>query len=227
MRWDRKAASSADLYLTSSTAVKRRIRDAYGLEAQLVPPPHSLNPSGEQLTVADLAPGFFLCVARLLPYKNVDAVIRALELLPNLRLVIVGTGPDLARLRRIAASNVRFVGAINDGELRWLYSNCAGIVAASYEDYGLTPLEGAAFGKPAAVLRWGGFVDTVLEGTTGVFFDQPRPADIAGALGQLMSAGFDREAIRAHASLYSEDQFVRKMQDIAASLARITGAQTL
>src|SRR5205823_12380194 len=112
-----------------------------------------------------LESGFFLCVSRLLPYKNVGAVVETFAELPSERLVVVGTGPEERRVRTAAAGNVRFLGSVSDEELRWLYGECRGLVAASYEDYGLTPLEAASFGKPSTVLRAGGFLDTVVDGS--------------------------------------------------------------
>jgi glycosyltransferase involved in cell wall biosynthesis len=214
VRWDRRAASSADVYLTSSTAVRDRIRSAYGIEAELLPPPHTIDPAGSQREVDGLEPGFFLCVSRLLPYKNVDAVIRAFAGLPGERLVVVGAGPEEARLRALAGPNVRLAGSVSDEKLRWLYANSVAVVAASREDYGLTPLEGAAFGKRSAVLRWGGFLDTVVEGTTGVFFDTPAADDVRDAIAELAASPWSDEAIRAHAAQYSEDRFVERLRAV-------------
>lgn len=210
--WDQRAALSADRYLTSSTAVRDRIREVYGIEACVIPPPHNIDPFGSQQPIEGLEPGFVLSVCRLRPYKNVDAVVDAFTRLPDERLVVVGDGPDGARLRRVAPPNVRFVGRIDDARLRWLYANCRGLVAASYEDFGLTPLEAASFGAPSVVLRWGGFLDTVVEGETGVFFDRPTPADIAAGLKALLASDWDAAAIRTHAEDYSEDRFIDRLR---------------
>jgi glycosyltransferase involved in cell wall biosynthesis len=178
-----------------------------------------MDPASPAREVDSLEPGFLLCVSRLLPYKNVDAVIEAVVALPGVRLVVVGTGPDERRLRHLAGRNVRFVGAVADGELRWLYANCVGLVAASYEDYGLTPLEAAAFGKPAAVLRWGGFLDTVVEHETGLFFDRPEPNEIRAALHALEATSWKPEVLLAQADRYSEARFIRRLREIVAEEA--------
>jgi glycosyltransferase involved in cell wall biosynthesis len=222
-RWDQRAASSADRYVTSSTAVQGRIRELYGIESTLVPPPHTLDPEGAQTPVENLAPGFVLCVGRLRPYKNVEAVIAAFRSLAGERLVVVGDGPERARLEAVATSNVLLVGGVDDAQLRWLYANCAGVVAASYEDYGLTPLEGAAFAKPSAVLRWGGFLDTVRADRTGVFFDQPDAGSVAEAIKELLARSWNDEQILAHAATFDEQHFVERLQRIVAEEAG-TGA---
>jgi glycosyltransferase involved in cell wall biosynthesis len=181
-RWDRRAASTATRYLTNSTTVRARIWKVYGIDAEVLPPPPTLDPSGPQEAALGLEPGFFLCVSRLLPYKHVDIVMEAVASLPWARLVIVGSGPDERRLRSLAGDRIRILGRVDDAVLRWCYANCSAVVAASYEDFGLSPLEGNCFGKPSVVLRAGGFLDTVLEGVNGTFFDELTPAAIAGAL---------------------------------------------
>ena len=215
--WDRRAALSADVYVTSSRAVRERIRDTYGLDAEIVPPPPTLAPAGGLRPLAQLEAGFLLCVSRLLPYKNVDKVAEAFgrSELRNARLVIVGSGPESARISRHSPPNVLFASRVTDEELRWLYHASAGVVAASYEDYGLTPLEAASLGKPAAVLRWGGFLDTVVEGETGLFFDRPEPAAIADACTRLLNASWSADALRAHAARFAEERFVERIRDIA------------
>ena len=170
-RWDSRAAATADRYLVNSRAVRARVADAYGIDADVVPPPVSIDVDGPRRAVEGIEPGFVLCVSRLLPYKNVGAVVEAAARRPAQPLVVVGTGPESEALTAAAPANVTVLGRVADEELRWLYAACLGLVAASYEDFGLTPIEAAAFGRPTAALRWGGFLDTVVEGTTGLFFD--------------------------------------------------------
>lgn len=218
-RWDRRAARTADRYLANSTVVRDRIRSIYGIEAELLPPPPALAPEGPARAVDGLDPGFLLCVSRLLPYKNVHAVVEAFTSLPSERLVVVGTGPEAERLRRVAPANVVLAGSVEDEELRWLYARSAAVVAASYEDFGLTPLEAAAFGKPSAALRWGGFVDTVAEGRTGVFFDEPEPGSIAEAVRACLRENWNVETLERHAAEFSERRFVDRLREVVASVA--------
>jgi glycosyltransferase involved in cell wall biosynthesis len=211
-RWDRQAAASADRYLTNSRVVRERIRDIYRIDAEVLPPPPGVDPHGARRAVDGIAPGFLLCVSRLLPYKNLDAVVSAFGLLPGRRLVLVGDGPLTEQLRRIALGNVTFLSQVTDAELRWLYAECAALIAASYEDFGLTPLEAGVFGKPAVVLRWGGFLDTMVDGLTGFFFPVPMREAIVSAIKRLEHAVFDPDRIRAHAELYSEDRFIARLR---------------
>ena len=216
-RWDRRAAVTADRYLANSSAVAERIRRIYGLEAEVLPPPPAVAPAGGAEPVEGIEPGFVLCVSRLLPYKNLDAVTRAFAQLPEERLVLVGSGPDEPALRELAATNVTLLGTVSDERLRWLYRESSALVAASHEDFGLTPLEAAGFGHPAAVLRWGGFLDTVEEGTTGLFFDSPTPDAVAETVRQLRGQSWDASRIRTHAEGFSEDRFSERIRAIVGA----------
>jgi glycosyltransferase involved in cell wall biosynthesis len=215
LRWDRAAAASASRYLANSSAVADRIRRVYGLEAEVVAPPPAVTPDGPVEPVGGVEPGFVLCVSRLLPYKNVDSVVRAFSRLSDERLVVAGGGPEEAFLRALATPNVTLLGGVTDAQLRWLYRESSALVAASHEDFGLTPLEAATFGKPSSVLRWGGFLDTVVEGETGIFFDSPTPDSVAESVRELRGAGWRADAIREHASRFSEARFVLRIRAIA------------
>ena len=217
--WDRRAAHSAARYLANSEVTRRAVAEQYGIDAPVVHPP-TPRIDVAPVAVGGVLPGFFLCVSRLLPYKNVDAVCAAFRALPHERLVVVGTGPMLTELRASAPPNVHFLRNVGDAELRWCYEQSRALVAASHEDFGLTVLEAATAGRPVAALRAGGYLETVLEGRTGVFFDRPDPAAITRALGDLTARGWDDGKIRAHADDFSADRFVARMR---AEVAQLSG----
>ncbi len=215
-RWDRSAAATADRYLVNSTVTRRAVRREYGIEAEVLPPPPALGPDGPERPAAGIDRPFVLCVARLLPYKNVDVVIEAARRAGGPDLVVVGDGPDRQRLLGVAGGDPRIhlLGRVDDAVLRWLYRSSVGLVAASYEDYGLSPLEAAGFGRPTAALHDGGFLDTVADGTTGVFFDRPDADGVAGALDRLTTRSWDETAIRDHAAGFSVDRFVARLRAV-------------
>ncbi len=215
--WDASSARSASVYLANSSVVRSRIADAYGIDAEVLPPPHGIDAAGPVRLPEDTPAGFFLVVSRLLPYKNVDAVVRAFALMPDQRLVVVGTGPDDARLRALASGNCRFVGRVEDDELRGYYAHCRALVSASFEDFGLTPLEAATFGRPSIVLRGGGFLDTTVEGRTGVFFDCPDPPVILEAVRGFLASRWDGTAIARHASSFAEPRFIDRLHTIISA----------
>jgi glycosyltransferase involved in cell wall biosynthesis len=223
-RWDRRAASSADRYIVISSWVAQEVRRVYGLEAEVIAPPVTIEISGPQQPLARIEPGYVLCVSRLLPYKNVDAVVTAFERLQGERLVIVGDGPDEARLRSLAGKNVDFAGSVDDAQLRWFYANASALVTASYEDFGLTPLEAAAFGRPTAALRFGGFLNTIREGETGILFDQPEPRQIACAVKRLLAEQWNATLLREHAGEFSEERFSSRLHQIVEEELAVAGA---
>jgi glycosyltransferase involved in cell wall biosynthesis len=217
-RWDRRAAATADRYLVNSRAVRARVAEVYGIDADVVPPPVDIDVAGAATAPEGIEAGFVLCVSRLLPYKNIDAVVEAFARRPGLRLVVVGTGPQSEELSSAAPANVRLLGKVSDEELRWLYGASVGLVAASYEDFGLTPIEAAAFGRPTAALRWGGFLDTIVEGGTGVFFDEPTPDAIAAALDELVATSWSTPTLVDHAGRYAPDRFLRSVAGVVDEL---------
>jgi glycosyltransferase involved in cell wall biosynthesis len=206
-RWDLRAARRHRRYLANSTVVQERIKTTYGWDAPVVFPPTTVDTAGPQEPVGTFAPGFHLLVSRLLPYKNVDKAVEAFAGLPEERLLVIGRGPDEGRLRRALPANVALDGDISDAQLRWAYAHCTALVAPSIEDYGLTPLEAGAFGKPTLALRNGGYLDTVRDGVSGLFFERAASADIAAAVLRGRQTFWDPESVRQHASQFSEERF--------------------
>ncbi|MFV2144766.1 glycosyltransferase [Isoptericola sp. G70] len=229
-RWDADAAARADLYLANSSVTRDAVRAVYGIEAEVVPPPPAMMPAGEERPVDGLEPGFLLCVARLLPYKNVDVLVRAARLVGGPRLVVVGEGPDRARLERMAGdAAVTFTGRVDDAELRWLYRHCALLLAASYEDFGLSPLEAAAFGRPAVVLGAGGYLDTVVDGVTGRHVAANAPEQFAAATDEALRASWSPDALRRHVRSFSQERFADRLRAAVGTTtqrARPSGAST-
>jgi glycosyltransferase involved in cell wall biosynthesis len=219
LKWDHGAALSADRYLCISSAIRDRIRAAYGIDAEVVVPPNTLDPTGPAESIPGLDPGFFLCVARLLPYKNVDAVLDAFRSLAGERLVIVGDGPERARLQASSPPNATFVSSVSDRQLRWLYRACRGLVAAAHEDFGLAPVEAASFGRPVAALGQAGFLDSVTDGTSGLFFDEATPEKIAEAVRTMSTRRWDKPSLLAHAEQFSEDRFIGRLQAVVSEEA--------
>ena len=105
-------------------------------------------------------------------------------------------------------------GRVEDDELRWLYGSCLGLIAASYEDFGLTPVEAAAFAKPMAALRWGGFLDSIVEGQTGCYFDAPTTEAIAEAVRTLAVESWSAEHLTEHADRYSPERFLSRISEV-------------
>jgi glycosyltransferase involved in cell wall biosynthesis len=198
-RWDGRAAAGASVYVANSTVVRDRIEQAYGLPAEVVHPPAALDPDGPQEPVAAATPPFLLTVARPRGYKN---------------LAVVEAAAAEAGVSVFAVK-----GGLTDPQLRWLYANCRGLVAAAHEDFGLSPVEAMSFGKPVLALRAGGYLDSVVEGATGSFFDRVDVPSLAEALAGFDEHAFDVDVVREHARRFARESFVRRMREIVAAAA--------
>lgn len=210
MSWDQRAARSADRYLVNSSVVAARVRDAYGIEAEVLHPPVAIDPAGEQEPVEGLEPGFWLTIARGRGYKNTSAVVEGTRGTGS-PLVVAGSSepfPD--------APHVRAVGVVSDAQLRWLYANARALVSVSREDFGLTPLEANSFGTPSAVLRAGGFLDSTAEGVSGEFIEHATPESVHRTLRAFPD--HDRRAVRAHAGNFSLERFARRLRDVVSEV---------
>jgi glycosyltransferase involved in cell wall biosynthesis len=210
-RSDRRAAATVDRYVANSTSVAARIRSAYGIDAPVVFPPVMIDPDAEHEAVPGIEPGFFLTVSRRRGYKNTAIACQAVEAVPGARLVVVGGLPPHPEDRSWSAAIVG-VDEVSEAALRWLYANCGALVAPAFEDFGLTPVEAAVFGKPTVALRAGGYLDTVVEGRTGTFADAPTPASFAAAIEDLHRAGLQTHAIRDHGQSFGLARFIDQMR---------------
>jgi glycosyltransferase involved in cell wall biosynthesis len=213
-RWDATTGRSADRYLVNGRWMQTRVRKAYGVEAEIVPPPMLVATDRAPRSVPGVEPGFFLAPSRLMPYKHLDRVIAAFALLPHERLIVAGDGPERARLEALASPNVRLVGDADDSCLQWLYGNCRAVVCAGIEGYGLTPVEAAAFGKATIALGRAGLTDTVIPGETGLLFEDLAPESIASAIRRYDDSCARREALDALVAAHTVDGFITRLRQI-------------
>ncbi len=217
-RRDREWAQRAALYLVNSTSVQERVRKHYGIEARLLPPPAGLLPDGPTEAVPGVEPGFLLSVARPRGYKHVAAVCQAVEQLPTERLVAVGGLPRHPD-GRAWPERITGLKGISDAQLRWLYANADALLATSYEDFGLTPVEAFGFGTPVIALRAGGYLDSCAEGLTGVWVQDHSAEAVADAVRRFRSERFDRDAIRRHGARWSPERFAGQLTAIVDEVA--------
>ncbi len=154
---------------------------------------------------------YFICSA-MVPYKRLDIAIEACRKLGR-RLVIAGAGPDEQRLKSLGGGEVEFAGRVDDEELRDLYSGARAFLFPGEEDFGITPLESMACGRPVIAYGKGGALETVIEGETGVFFAEQSAASLAEAIEQFESMSFDPTHARRHAEEFSRPRFKEKMAE--------------
>jgi len=206
--WDRLAADRVDSFAAISTAVQRRIRKYYGRDSVVIHPPVDT----ARYQPADKYEDYFLVVSRLVPYKRVDLAIQACTEL-NLPLVIAGEGRDRARLEKMAGPSVRFLGRVSGADVARLMAHCRAFIFPGLEDFGIAPVEAQASGRPVVAFRGGGALDTVVEGQTGLFFDEQSPEALTAALARFDPAAFDPDACRANAERFDKRVFARRIQE--------------
>jgi glycosyltransferase involved in cell wall biosynthesis len=211
-RLDYRAAQQVDLFVACSNAVARRIQQAYGRSSVVVYPPVETR-RFDRHPVQD--EGFFLTVSRLNAYKRIDYVIDACNR-ARLPLVVVGTGPWEARLRARAGPTVRLMGHLPDDEVERLMSSCRAFVLPGEEDFGIAAVEAMAAGKPVLALRRGGALETVIDGGTGLLYDESTAESFLDAVSRLPATRWDVGAIQARARNFDSARFTERLEGAIA-----------
>jgi glycosyltransferase involved in cell wall biosynthesis len=209
--WDRAAAVRPDKFIANSFFVRRRIKKYYGREAEVIHPPVATDKF--MPTSKSVAGDYYLMVGRFLPYKKFDIVIEAFNKL-GCPLKIIGAGPDEKRLKKMARPNVKFLGWMQPGEpaLRDCYQNAKALIFPQEEDFGLTPVEAMAAGRPVIAYGAGGALETVKNRQTGLFFREQTPDSLARAVLEFEKMSFDRKKISGWARRFDKEIFKRKIK---------------
>lgn len=212
--WDVVSSQRVDAFLANSAHVARRIRKYYGREARVVHPPVD----ADRFRVSEQIGEHYLVVSALVPYKRIDRAILAFNALQH-PLVIVGEGPESGRLRRLAGPTVRFKPHVSEEEYLNLYATCRAFIFPGEEDFGITPLEAMASGRPVIALGKGGALETVVDGKTGLFFAEPTPAALVAAVTRSEQMRWDPAVIRGRALEFDRGKFKHRLSvAIAACL---------
>lgn len=205
--WDRISADRPDRYIANSGFVAARIKKYYGKDAQVIYPPVNF----QNFRISEKTGDYYLMVGRALPYKRFDIVANAFNSL-GLPLKVIGKGPEMEKLKKIAGNNIEFLGYLSDGKTSDFYSRCKALIFPSEEDFGITPLEAMASGRPVIAYRGGGALETVIEGKTGTFFNEQTPEAISKTIKNFKPERFNPQDIRSHAEKFRKEAFKEKME---------------
>ncbi|NJP04289.1 MAG: glycosyltransferase family 4 protein [Chloroflexaceae bacterium] len=204
--WDALSAARVDAFVCNSHEVAGRITRYYQRQATVIPPPVDLPPF-EPVPAED----FYLAGGRLIPYKRLELAVTAFSKL-GLPLKVFGDGRDRPALERLAAPNIEFLGWIDEAQRKDLFAQCRAFLFPGAEDFGITPLEAMAAGRPVIAYAAGGALETVIEGVTGRFFHQQSAAALAAAVAIARHDTYDPAVIRQHAERFAQPVFLQKMQ---------------
>ena len=204
--WDVTTASRVDHFVANSRFVAQRIERYYRRPSTVIYPP---------VDTAYFTPGggsgdYYLVVSRLTAYKQIGLAVEAFNRLDK-PLWIVGDGPESRRLRALAGSNIRFLGALPRERVRDAMRGCRALVYPGKEDFGITPVEVQATGRPVIAYGRGGAPESVTDGVTGVLFEEQTAEALCTAVDRAAHLPFDQDTIRQHATQFDHEVFCRKM----------------
>ena len=207
-RWDYAAAQRVAHFIAISSAVQARIRRYYQRDSSIIYPP--VDTRRFQPAPAAQLEDYYLIVSRLIPYKRIDLAVRAATEL-SLPLKIAGKGRDLERLRGLAGHTVEFLGFVPDEDLPGLMARCRALIFPGLEDFGITPVQAQAAGRPVIAYGGGGALDTVKPGVTGEFFSEARVESLKAVWRKFDPDAYNPASLRQHALRFDRAVFIRRI----------------
>lgn len=200
--WDRASSKRVGYFMANSTAVKERIKKCYARESSVIHPPVDTG----FYTPGGLKEDFYLMVTAMTEYKKADWAVEEFNSMPDKKLVVIGGGPLLDKIRRAAGPNITVLGRRSDEEIRDHYRRARAFIFPGEEDFGITMAESLACATPVLAFNRGGALDIVKDGETGLFFDGSREGFIK-ALEKMENNRYDDKKMRACAERFSKDAF--------------------
>jgi glycosyltransferase involved in cell wall biosynthesis len=205
-RWDYAAAQRVHHFIAISTEIQARIKTYYNRDSVVIYPPVDTSRFQPSSAIGD----YFLIVSRLIPYKRIDLAVQAATRL-GLPLKIGGKGRDLERLKAMAGPTVEFLGYVPDDQLPDLMARCRAFLFPGLEDFGITPVQAEAAGRPVIAFGGGGALDTVIPGKTGELFHEMTVDSLTAVMQNFDASAYDPAAIRAHALQFDTEVFNRQI----------------
>lgn len=205
--WDIVSANRVDYFIANSENVARRIWKHYRRESVVIHPPVRCN----LFNLSEINEDYFLIVSRLQEYKRIDLAVEAFNKL-GLPLIIIGDGPERRKLEKLAKDNIKFLGRETDEVIKEYYKKCRAFIFAGEEDFGITPLEAMASGRPVIAYGKGGALETVVKNKTGVFFYNQTCEALIKAIKEFENMTFNKVEIRKHAEEFDESKFKQKIK---------------
>jgi glycosyltransferase involved in cell wall biosynthesis len=203
-QWDYRSANGVDQFVAISDFIARRIRKVYRREAHVIYPPVDV----EGFELCTHKEDFYFTASRMVPYKRIDLIVEAFSRMPDRRLVVIGDGPEFAKIRVLAGPNIEFLGFQTFEVLRDYMQRARAFVFAAEEDFGIIPVEAQACGTPVIAFGKGGALETVVDNETGLFFDDQTVDAVIDSVERFeQMVHFSPAAIRRHSLRFSPENF--------------------
>lgn len=211
--WDQRTSNSVDYFVANSSYVGRRIWKFYRRESEVIYPPVNV----DSFELHGKKEDFFFTASRMVPYKKIDLIVEAFCQMPDKKLIVIGDGPDLRKIKTKAGSNVTLLGYQNHNVLKDYMQRARAFVFAAEEDFGILPVEAQSCGTPVIAYGKGGVMDTVVDGKTGVFFGEQTVEGLKGGIERFLKSekSFDKKDIRRNAERFSLSRFQRDFKTFA------------
>ncbi|WP_395744611.1 glycosyltransferase family 4 protein [Prosthecobacter sp.] len=211
--WDTRTSAGVDAFMANSRFIARRIEKVYRRDATVVYPPVNV----ERFDVCSEKEDYFVTASRLVPYKRMDLIIEAFNGMPSRRLVVIGDGPELPKLRRMAGPNVEVLGWQPQAVLKQHLEKARAFVFGGEEDFGIILLEAQACGTPVIAYGRGGALETVVENKTGLFFGEQSVPSLQAAIAEFDTQVWNSNVCRANAERFSAALFRDRFQQFVES----------
>lgn len=210
--WDYTTKDRPDHYIACSKYVANRVKKIYGKECDIIYPPVDI----ENITFETKKEDYYITVSRLVPYKKIDVIVEAFNMMPDKKLVVIGDGPQMRKIKAIAGKNIEITGFLPSKDVVRYVSKAKAFVFAALEDFGIAPIEAQASGTPVIAYAKGGSLETVVENKTGLFFYNQTPEDILDAVKRFekIQKNFDPHLIRKNSERFSSHIFKEKFKSL-------------
>lgn len=213
--WDMQTCARTDVFGAISHYVAKRIRKTYGREARVIYPPVNT----EFFSLASKKENFYLAASRFVPYKRIDLIVEAFSHMPDKKLVVIGDGPDFAKVRAKATQNIELLGYQSDVVLKEYLQKAKAFVFAAIEDFGILPIEAQSCGTPVIAFGKGAVKETIQDGVSGLFFSEQTAASIVEAVKTFEKSQdqYHPEIIRTYAEKFNRNRFLTEYRDWVSS----------
>lgn len=209
--WDVISANRVDYFIANSNYIRRRIQKIYRRNSEVIYPPVDI----QKFSLCENKDDYYFAASRLVAYKKIDVIVEAFAKMPNKKLIVAGTGPDIARIKKLAAPNIQILGFVSDEQMLNLLQNARAFVFAANEDFGILPVEAQACGTPVIAYGVGGSLETVRDGISGCFFEEQTSESIKSCIesNEELILSLNKKKIRENAEQFSQNIFEKHIRE--------------